>query len=201
MNNFQKYHEKSAQTWEKLALTRANTSAGDKVLGQKVLSTIEENLYKNALSDEETLEISRIRKRMELELAKEKDGIYNVKTGRGGIVDIEFIAQTLMLKYGKDIPKIRTQNTGEALVKLKEADIMSEDEFKSLSDAYKFLKHLETRLRIVHDQSVSVLNTRSPDFQILARRMGSDSTTLIKDYRQHTEKTRTIYKRFLPEAA
>jgi len=201
LENFRKYHEKSAQTWEKLALTRADISAGDEELGRKVLATIEKSLYQDALSDEESTEISRIRKRMELELAKEKDGIYNVKSGRGGIVDIEFIAQSLMLRYGKDIPEIRAQNTGEALAKLKEAGILSEDEFKSLFDAYKFLRYLETRLRIVHDQSVSVLDTTSPDFQVLARRMESDSANLVRDYRNHTEKVRTIYRRFLPEAA
>lgn len=201
LDNFREYHKKSAQTWEKLALTRANVSAGDDMLGRKVLAAIEENLYQNTLSDEEALEISRIRNRMELELAKEKEGIYNVKTGRGGIVDIEFIAQSLMLKHGKDISEIRTQNTGEALVRFKEAELLSEDEFKSLSDAYNFLKYLETRLRIVNDQSVSVLDTTSPDFQVLARRAGSDTATLTQDYRHHSEKVRTIYKRFLPEAA
>ncbi|MBE9536772.1 MAG: bifunctional [glutamate--ammonia ligase]-adenylyl-L-tyrosine phosphorylase/[glutamate--ammonia-ligase] adenylyltransferase [Proteobacteria bacterium] len=201
LDNFRKYHEKSAQTWEKLALTRASVSAGDEMLGKKVLATIEESLYQNALTDEEAVDISRIRKRMELELAKEKEGIYNVKTGRGGIVDIEFIAQSLMLKHGKDISKIRTQNTGEALLRFRAAELLSEDEFKSLFDAYNFLRYLETRLRIVNDQSVSVLDTTSTDFQVLARRVGSDTTGLIQDYRRHTEKVRTIYKRFLPEAA
>ena len=196
-NAFRDYHNKSAQTWERQALTRARVVAGDAALGEEVVSIIEENIYGREGDEDLRAEIVRMRKKMEFELAKESDGIYNVKTGKGGIVDIEFLVQYMLLKYGPDDRKLPSANTGKALKKLGSAGILPEDDYIVLSSAYNFLRTLENSMRIVHDQSISRLDTASKDFDRLARRLGHDRTGLLTNYITLTGKVRDIYNRYL----
>ena len=60
-------------------------------------------------------EIRRMRERMETEVGREASRGKNPKTGRGGLVDVEFAAQFLQLAHGHDHPQIRTGTTPEAL--------------------------------------------------------------------------------------
>ena len=197
IESFADYHKTSSQTWERQALTRSRVITGDETLSGKVISVIEEAVYRDGASPEVAAEIARMRSRMEIELAKEKDGIYNVKTGKGGLVDIEFLVQFLLLKHGATNREIRTANTLLALEKIKEAKILSDEEYAVLSETYIFLRAIENGLRIVHDQSVNKLDTNSKDFIMLARRLSYDSSDLLSEYRVRTEKVRTIYSRYL----
>ncbi|MDT8316666.1 MAG: bifunctional [glutamate--ammonia ligase]-adenylyl-L-tyrosine phosphorylase/[glutamate--ammonia-ligase] adenylyltransferase [bacterium] len=197
LDSFAEYHKKSSQTWERQALTRARLTSGDEEFGSKVISVIEDAVYKNGASAQVGAEIARVRARMEIELAKEKDGIYNVKTGKGGIVDIEFLVQFLLLKYGGARPEIRTPNTLHALDRIKDAEILSGKEHRVLSETYVFLRTIENGLRIVHDQSVNRLDTNSKDFTMLARRLSYDSSELLTEYKLRTLRTRNVYSRYL----
>ena len=197
LDSFADYHKKSSQTWERQALTRARITSGNEEFGRKVISVIEDSVYKNGASPEVTAEIARVRTRMEIELAKEKEGIYNVKTGKGGLVDIEFLVQFLLLKHGATRPDIRTPNTLLALDRIKDAEILSREEHTVLSETYVFLRTIENGLRIVHDQSVNRLDTNSKDFKMLARRLNYDSGELLTEYKLCTSKTRNVYSSYL----
>ena len=193
IESFADYHKKNSQTWERQALTRARVTTGDEEFGQEVISVIEDSIYKDGATKEIAAEIAKVRSRMEIELAKEKDGIYNVKTGKGGLVDIEFLVQFLLLKHGAANRQIRTPNTLLALERLKDAEILSSEEYTVLSETYIFLRRIENGLRIVHDQSVNRLDTNSEDFKMLARRLSYDSSELLAEYKLRTSKTRNIY--------
>lgn len=197
LDSFADYHNKSSQTWERQSLTRARLAGGDKEFGRRVISVIEDSVYKKGASAEVGAEIARVRTRMEIELAKEKDGIYNVKTGRGGLVDIEFLVQFLLLKHGAEKPEIRTPNTLLALDRIKDAEVLSKEEHNLLSETYVFLRTIENGLRIVHDQSVNRLDTNSKDFKMLARRLNYDSSELLTEYKLRTSRTRNIYSSYL----
>lgn len=197
LGSFTDYHNKSSQIWERQALTRARVTNGDEEFGPKVLSVIEDAVYKKGASAEVGAEIARVRTRMEIELAKEGDGIYNVKTGRGGLIDIEFLVQFLLLKHGATRAEIRTPNTLLALERLKDTEILSTKEYSTLSETYVFLRTIENGLRIVHDQSVNRLDTNSKDFKMLARRLNFDSADLLSEYKLRTSKTRDIYNSYL----
>ena len=197
IESFADYHKKSSQTWERQSLTRARVITGDEHLASEVISVIEEAVYKDGASPEVAAEIARVRTRMEIELAKEKDGIYNVKTGKGGLVDIEFLVQFLLLKHGAKNHDIRAANTLLALDRIKDAKILSGEEHGALTETYIFLRNIENGLRIVHDQSVNKLDTNSKDFIMLARRLSFDSSDLLSEYRVRTEKVREIYSRYL----
>lgn len=199
LDAFRDYHRKSGQTWERQALTRARAIIGEESLIDEINQAMEEATYGKAPSSQLAQEIDKMRKRMEFELAKERDGIYNVKTGKGGLVDIEFLVQYLLLKHGPSNEKLRIVNTFFALQGLSDEGILVEEDYRALSSAYTFLRKVETGLRIVHDQSVNKLDTNSKDFEVLARRLGYDSPSLLKEYLTRTAAVRTIYNRYLAQ--
>jgi [glutamine synthetase] adenylyltransferase / [glutamine synthetase]-adenylyl-L-tyrosine phosphorylase len=98
----------------------------------------------------------------------------NVKYSAGGIIDIEYAVQYLQLLNGKDHPEVRVPTTLEALHRLRQLQIVREDDYRLLHSSYLFLRNLIDALRIVRgDASDLVLPDESSDeFKSLARRLG-----------------------------
>jgi glutamate-ammonia-ligase adenylyltransferase len=147
-------------------------------------------------------EIGRLRARMEHELANETRSRFNIKTGRGGLVDVEFLVQYLQLRDGPRLPSLRVRATLPALLALARESILPPDDAAILLDGYAFLRRLEQRLRIVQDRSIQELPAAPAQLDGLARRMGyrgdAPGARLFADYRMHTERVRAVYARWLP---
>jgi glutamate-ammonia-ligase adenylyltransferase len=201
---FRAYHAKEAALWERQALIKARTVAGDRALGQEIERLAEAHVYQSSHLDTVQMaqEIGHLRARMERELAQETAHRFNIKTGRGGLVDVEFLVQLLQLSHGAGEPSLRRRATGEALAALAATGILPADEARTLSQSYAFLRRLENRIRIVQDRSMQQLTDRPDELTKLARRLdyqGDDAgARLFADYRAHTERIRGIYSRYLP---
>lgn len=195
--SFLGYHAGKTQVWERQALVRARPVAGDLKFGSEVLNELFEIAYAKPLSPEDVDEMLRIRKRMEVEIAKETPSRYNIKTGRGALVDIEFLAQSLQLRWGFEKKSIRTPYTVKALLRLGREGLLGEKECSFLKDAYSFYRLLETRLRIVHDRPEGYLNEGSEELNTLSRRAGysgpNPGERLLKDYKDFSDRVREIY--------
>lgn len=196
LDSFQKYHEKGAALWERQALIRSRCSAGNPELGDTVMKMIEYFVYEKPLGEGFDGEIDRIRARMETELAKESPHKFNLKTGRGGAVDIEFIVQMLQLRHGREHQSIRRQNTLDALGGLEEADLIDKQTYGVLKGGLVFLRTLENLLRLYHDRSTNEL--RKEDFDTLAVEMdlGTGGDELRMLYLEKTGEIREIYESF-----
>jgi len=199
LESFREYHRHEAQIWERLALTRARVVLGQKQLADRLTDIIRQAVYSAPISDRDRREIHRLRMRMENELAREYEGSYNIKTGRGGMVDVEFTVQYLQLLYGREHPQLRCTGTFEALRAIRALGLLPEAIAKSLHTGYRFLRKLENRLRIIHDRSVSGLGGSTGYLDKLALRMGYDSgsehpgAALISDYESITAGIRDCY--------
>ena len=197
--SFLEYHRKEAQIWERQALTRARVVLGNEQLAAQLQEVIALTVYGASLDDEGRSEIHRLRMRMEHELARESAGSYNIKTGRGGMVDVEFIVQYLQLRYGCHYPELRTTSTVVALKAIRALELVPDDVAESLYSGYLFLRKLENRLRIIHDYSVNDLSGSKNYMNKLARRLGYDPTlknpgaVLISDYEETTGRIRDCY--------
>ena len=203
--SFQTYHNTESQIWERQALTKARVTLGPSPLRQGIERVIEHAVYGTGADPLVKSEIHRLRMRMEVELAKETTGSYNIKTGRGGMVDVEFIVQFLQLSHGCEHPEIRSCNTLLALEAMQQLALLSEPDYQALAEGYRFLRRLENRLRIIHDYSMNDLGGPLKYLNKLARRLGYDvqlknpGEALMADYERVTGAVRTVYESILGE--
>jgi glutamate-ammonia-ligase adenylyltransferase len=207
LDSFLDYHRQEAQVWERQALTKARVVLGDASLADHLYGVIEKTVYGSTLGEEGRAEIHRLRMRMEHELARESAGSYNIKTGRGGMVDVEFIAQYLQLRHGFRYPELRTTSTIAALTRMGELGLVPAEFAETLVFGYRFLRKLENRLRIIHDYSVNDLSGPKSYLNKLALRLGYDpalknpGVALISDYEEITGRIRDCYDRVMGERA
>ena len=206
LDSFLEYHRKEAQIWERQALTKARVVLGDETLADQLHDIIRHSVYDTTIDVEGGQEIRRLRMRMENELARESAGNYNIKTGRGGMVDVEFAVQYLQLKEGCHYTELRTPSSIVALQEISTLGLLPEGSAETLLAGYKFLRKLENRLRIIHDYSANDLSGTRTYLNKLARRMGYDpklknpGTAFICDYEEITGKIRDVFDRlFLME--
>ncbi len=200
---FERYHEASAQLWERQALTKARSVVGPDALAGRIDRLIGCCVYQRPLPAGLKEEIYRLRGRMEAEIAREGEEHYNIKTGRGGMVDVEFVVQYLQLLHGGTHPALRTTNTLQALQRLQEEGLLSQATYTALEGGYKFLRRVENRLRLVHDQSINELSGDRTYLLRLARRLGypdrprHPADVFLEDYHRTTEEIRRVFEQYL----
>jgi len=200
---FRRYHGESAHLWERQSLTKARIVTGPEQLAEPIRDLITEIVFNKPLDDDARQEILRLRERMEKEIAREDRQHFNIKTGRGGMVDVEFLAQYLQLRYGRQHPELQSPNTLEILHALHRFHYLSETDYSALTKGYKFLRRMENRLRLVHDHSINDLSGEKDYLIKLAQRLGyppgpkKPEAALLDDYRRMTESIREIFSRHL----
>lgn len=205
LGSFRSYHADEAQVWERQALAKARVVIGWPELKEELEQIITATVYGATAGDEERREIRRLRMRMENELARETKGSYNIKTGRGGIVDVEFIVQYLQLKFGRDHKAIRSTATVAALKAIRHEHLIADEDAETLLSGYKFLRRLENRLRIIHDYSMNDLGGSPEYLDKLALRLGYDpklrhpGELFMADYGKTTSAIRDCFDRVFGE--
>lgn len=179
---FREYHREMGRTWERQALIRARPFLGDPPFLEETLKVCQSICYQDYDPSRIASEIHLLRMRMEKELARERPGHYNLKTGRGGIVDIEFLVQHLQLVHGRAREEIRTPNTVDALTALKKSGLIEAETADRLREAYLFYREIETRLRLRLDRSADELVE------------GTEWETLLPRLLKTREEVRAIYE-------
>ena len=146
--SFKRYQQQEAWTWEHMALTRARIVSGPPELRARIEDTIREILC----SCRDRAQIASDVRDMRARIADEKgtDDIWDLKQVRGGLVDLEFIAQFLQLVHAHAHPTVLSQNTRDALVRLDRAGLL-EAEGESLIAACDLLHELTQILRLCFD--------------------------------------------------
>ena len=216
LTGYQHYYDNTAEVWERQALTRARVVAGDvDHLGNRFLEIAHAFCYRNPLTSEEIAEIVHTRQRKEAQATrktstrrrrsgKTQTSPVNVKSGYGGLVDIEFAVQTLQLVHGSESPSVRIQNTLLAIDRLHEIGVLTGVQRDGLTEAYQFLRRVENALRIVHDRALDALPRNRAELGQLARRLGYTGDTdkpaadvFLQDYGKWTEMTRALFNQIL----
>jgi [glutamine synthetase] adenylyltransferase / [glutamine synthetase]-adenylyl-L-tyrosine phosphorylase len=169
---FREYHRQSSAVWERQSLVRARVIAGDAWLGGEVEASRQEFVFERALTVAEVGEIAAMRERMEREIGIETKHRLNLKQGRGGLLDAEFISQMMTLRHGKAYPALRQRGTVGLIRAIARAGLMDAEDAQNLESDYRFLSRLEDRLRIESDQAAWAVPTAHRDLMPLARRMG-----------------------------
>ena len=205
---FQQYHHESAQPWERQAMTKARAVCGSAEFIEQLQKIISQLAFLRPVPVNLQEEIYRLRRRMEQENAKEGDDHFNIKTGRGGMVDVEFITQYLQLLYADKFESLRTQNTVDLLKFMAENQILVQNDANLLIGGYKFLRRLENKLRLLYDQSINEFSMYNKGFRKVARSLGYTGTglqpekELLQEYQSITEGIRRLLEKYLkPQVA
>ncbi len=200
---FIKYHAADTSIWERQIITRARIVAGNIEYGKKVLEKVKQGLFAKPLTEKQIKEMLRIRSRMESEIAKESAGRFNIKSGCGGLVDIEFLAQAMQLAFGNELPEVIKPETLNTLTSLASAGKIPPVEYEFLKETYLFYRLLDTRLRVVHDRAEGVLTEGADELDRLARSVGyrgkKQGMALLDDYKTLAKKVRELYLKRLEE--
>lgn len=166
------YYDSRGRTWERQALIKLRPVAGDRDLRKEVMAAIEPFVYRKYFSFSEINEVKALKRKMEQHATRSGIDDTDVKTGRGGIRDVEYTVQFLQLLNGGDLPAVRQRNTLLALDALEIAGCLNPQETYLLSDAYRFLRRTEHRLQLLFDRQTHKLPAGVDDLRTLARRMG-----------------------------
>ncbi len=211
LDAFARYQAEQAESWERQALVRARACAGDPGLGARVTAVARAAAYERGAPPPERMH--HLRTRMERELARERldrpPGRYDVKVGRGGLVDIEFATQWLQMRHGLD-QRVRTTETEVALSALEVCGYLDSGTADVLREGWRFLRRIEQRLRVSQGTGATLLEEGAPGLSLLARRLGMHDALrgradvlLLERYRAVTRDVRAAYLRVigLAEAA
>jgi glutamate-ammonia-ligase adenylyltransferase len=166
------YYDTLGRTWERQALIKVRPVAGDIKLGEEFHKTIEPFVYRKYLSAAEINEIKALKRRIEHKSVRAGESDTEVKTGHGGIRDVEFTIQFLQLLNGGDLPELRQRNTFKALQALERVGCLTDTEYRVLDDTYRFLRKTEHRLQLMFDLQTHRLPERPDELRKLALRMG-----------------------------
>jgi glutamate-ammonia-ligase adenylyltransferase len=115
---------------------------------------------------------AKIREEAQRRAAGRPERSNDVKLSRGGIREIEFIVQLLLVVRGGQFPEIRTRSTLKALERLAARGLMKPSTATQLCEAYTFLRRVEHRIQYLDDQQTHLLPTADEDLRWIARSMG-----------------------------
>src|SRR5437773_2210108 len=187
----ERYYEEHGDLWERQSLTRARLLLGDRALARRVRATLRRLVYGAPLPAGALKEIRDVRRRMEVELGKETRGRWHVKLGRGGLGDVEFLAQALQLVHGAAHPEVRTPSTTAALAALHRLGLLPG---ATLAARYRFLRRASTALRLLGARPTDTLELAGPMPARVAAALGFSSREAFPGaYRAHTQAVRAAY--------
>ncbi|KGJ89024.1 bifunctional [glutamate--ammonia ligase]-adenylyl-L-tyrosine phosphorylase/[glutamate--ammonia-ligase] adenylyltransferase [Colwellia psychrerythraea] len=143
LNTFAQYQHLDAWTWEHQALVRARMIFGNEKLKQKFIGVRQEVLSKRRESSELKSDIISMREKMRKHLDKSNESHFDIKQGKGGLVDIEFLAQLLVLGHAEQHSELMLvcDNLGIFKILLK-LGLLKKSEQQQLSNMYQKLRAL-----------------------------------------------------------
>ena len=198
------YYDSMGRTFERQALIKARTVAGCQKLGKDFELAITPFVYRMYLSFSEINEIKALKKRIEQNTSRQGLENKEVKTGRGGIRDIEFTIQFLQLLNGGDLPEVRQRNTLLGMQALERKGCLTDQEYRVLEDAYRFLRKIEHRLQVLFDLQTHKLPDQPEELNKLAMRLGyfpqpesSPKDQFLEDFHSRTSLTHRILEHLL----
>ena len=142
------YYESVGQNWERAALIKARPVAGDRAAGRRFLRELQPFIWRKNLDFAAIQDIHSIKRQINAHRGGGRIAVegHDIKTGRGGIREIEFFAQTQQLIWGGRLQELRVGPTCEALRRLAAAGRIDPATAAQLIDDYRFLRRLEHRL-------------------------------------------------------
>ena len=201
VNDTIRYYKTEARGWERQVMIRSRGCSGDIDLFKKFFSAIEGLVFsKNETVETALANVRRSKERMDLENTNRRG--FNVKLGRGGIREIEFLAQALQLAYGGKDKWLRSPHTLISISRLTDRGHFKSAELTQLSAAYEFLRRTEHVLQMENGVQTHIVPDELERRSLIAQRVtfaaGGD---FERELKYHTKNVSHIFSRVFGEAA
>jgi len=201
LESMEHYYGGFGETWERLALIKARGIAGSQELAYEFLRQHQPFIYPKSPTPDLLDEIANIKRRIERDVVGVDKLQRDIKLGRGGIREIEFVVQTLQFIHGARQTFLQEPSTLKALRALAQFELVPRDEILDLDRAYRFLRRTEHRLQIEAEQQTHTLPQMPEELRRLAASLGfSSSKTFLAELEQHTAAVRSVFRRIITEA-
>jgi glutamate-ammonia-ligase adenylyltransferase len=200
IDSFLRYQMEAAWTWEHLALTRARVIAGPPALKALIEEGLRHILTRPREADTLLSDVCHMRQRMDIEHHMEIP--WKTKFVRGGLVDMEFIAEYLQLRHAHDHDAILSANTVDAFERLGAAGLLKPEDRAALVDASRLMRRVRGMLRLTVD-GAQVEAQASQGLRTALARAGeaADFDELRAKLLAAQTQVRTIYARIIGDAA
>ncbi len=196
--SYEAYWERWAEPWERQAMLRVRSVAGDRDLGRRFERVAAERAFAGGLDQERRIATRRMKARIEKERVPSRvDPERHVKLGPGGIADVEWTVQLLQLEHGAVRPALRGASTLATLDAIEDEGILDHRDVERLRDGLRFATTIRNRLALLRQRDADVLPT-GERLEQLARAMGygrGGRQQLEADWFRHARHVRTIVER------
>jgi [glutamine synthetase] adenylyltransferase / [glutamine synthetase]-adenylyl-L-tyrosine phosphorylase len=167
------YYESMGQNWERAALIKARSVAGDIAAGEAFIGELAPFIWRKYLDFAAIADIHSIKRQVHAHRGHGTVAVlgHDIKRGRGGIREIEFFVQTQQLIAGGRDPSLRGTETRAMLRKLTEKGWIDEAARAELDHAYVVLRNVEHRLQMVRDEQTHQLPRDNAELARIGRLM------------------------------
>jgi [glutamine synthetase] adenylyltransferase / [glutamine synthetase]-adenylyl-L-tyrosine phosphorylase len=202
LESMENYYAGFGETWERLALIKARGIGGSRELAYEFLRQHQPFIYPKSVSPDLLDEIASIKRRIERDIVGVDRLERDVKLGRGGIREIEFIVQTLQLIHGARHPFLQEPSMLKALRALRQLDLLPRDEVLTCDNTYRFLRRVEHRLQIEAEQQTHIVPRDSEALRRLALSLRfSSSEDFTAALHERMRAVRPIFQRIVSGTA
>jgi [glutamine synthetase] adenylyltransferase / [glutamine synthetase]-adenylyl-L-tyrosine phosphorylase len=191
------YYRKTASLWEIQAALKARPLAGNVRLGQAFLEHMRGVWARERKRGSIVSSIDRMRK---ASVKVSSGATLDVKSGAGGLRDVEFLVQGLQLVHCRERPEILEANTLRALDLLSDAGLLPGQAAAELKEDYLFLRRVEHYLQIMEDQQIHAVPKEREELRALAKRVlgvESDEDRFMASLKSCLSRVRGHYKNHL----
>ena len=172
------YYQTHGRAWERYALIKARVIAGNKADGVELFNILHPFIFRQYVDYSALESLRELKKMIHSEVIK-KERFANVKLGRGGIREIEFIAQSFQLVSGGREKTLQSRSLLTTLQACVDLNLLSAEDALLLKNAYLFLRKVENRLQEWNDQQTHDLPTEELQKSSLAESMGYQTYDLF----------------------
>jgi len=202
VESYRAYYARWSAPWEAQALLRARPCAGDAEVCEEFVAMVDPLRWPAAgIGDADTREMRRLKARMESErLPRGADPTMHLKQGRGGLVDVEWVAQLLQLRHAAKTPDLRTTGTLAALDGAVAAGLLEEADADTLRASWLLATRVRNAIMLATGRASDSVPTSGPGLATVAHLLGyRQPADLLEDYRRTTRRARGVVERLFYE--
>ena len=203
LDSYRAYYERWAETWEFQALLRARPIAGSEELGRAFIELIDPYRYPREFTVEQAQQVRRMKARVEHErMPHGADRTRQLKLGRGGLSDVEWLVQLIQLQHAHEVQGLRTTSTLEALNAAVQANLVAAEDAEVLRDAWLLATKIRGGNVLRGVRQSDLLPTLRDALEAVARWSGytpGNARQLEEDYLRVTRNARKVYERLFFE--